>query len=213
MNDFEGREQDELRSGLRGLADQQVPVPAPVREVVERGRRRRRVRVAGAVTAVVACAVVAGVLSGTQSAPDERRPAPAAAEPTASATSAEPTVSAAASESASAPALAAAPVRREVDPAGPPAQPGSPVLGQAYPFDWGVHCGARYLWFSGRIWQAQGEVSLPPGLPGVHGPNSAPLVVPGYVTVTGADTARFEAPGYLREPAALRAVADAPLCA
>lgn len=87
------------------------------------------------------------------------------------------------------------------------------MLGQAYPFDWGVHCGARYLWFSGRIWQAQGEVPLPPGLPGVHGPNSAPLVVPGYVTVTGADTARFEAPGYLREPAALRAVADAPLCA
>ncbi|MFD8697021.1 hypothetical protein [Kitasatospora purpeofusca] len=100
-----------------------------------------------------------------------------------------------------------------MDPAGPPTQPGSPVLGRAYPFDWGVHCGARYLRFAGRIWQAQAEVSLPPGLPGVHGPNSAPLVVPGYVTVTGADTARFEAPGYLREPAALRAVDDAPLCA
>lgn len=75
MNDFDGRGQEELRSGLKGLADQQVPVPAPVREVVERGRRRRRVRVAGAVTAVVACAVVAGVLSGSQSAPDERRSA------------------------------------------------------------------------------------------------------------------------------------------
>lgn len=197
---FEHEEHRRLHQQLHALADRQsaaaAPVRPPVAAVLRQGRRRRRARVGAAVAGVAACAIATGLL--TQSlggaAPGGAHGDTVAAAPTSSGPTAL--------------------TKRLVDPAGAPAQPSSPAVGRAYPYNWVLVCGdTGALVFAGKSWKSDPAVPVPGGLPGPGGPGSGPPVLPGYVTVTGGSTARFDAPGYLARPIVLRLVAKPQLCA
>ncbi|WP_406283539.1 hypothetical protein [Embleya sp. NBC_00896] len=192
---------ERLRAGMRDLVDGERIGAAPVAEVIRRSRARRRA--VGAVAGVLACSAVAVAvaLSVSVSAGGSGggTTGPAAAPTTIEATTATP----------SAPALA----RRTVTPGTSPVDPGrAAVPGQAYPVDWGAHCGLGYLPFAGRMWRADTLVETPAGLPGPQGPNSGPPILPGYATPTSPDHLRFDAPGYLDRPITLTPIENPPLC-
>ncbi|QES48747.1 hypothetical protein DEJ50_13890 [Streptomyces venezuelae] len=195
------REARALRAGLRDLMDGEHAGPAPVEEVIRRGRNRRRM--AGAAAGVLTCAVLASVIglglgfNGSDGAATVGKPA------TAPSATAGPDSPSAALE------------RRTVTPGRPAAGPAATAaeVGRAYPVDWSAHCGLQYLPFAGRMWQAGTVRATPQNLPGPQGPGSGPPVVPGYATLTGPDSLRFEAPGWLDRPVTLTPAPDAPGCA
>ncbi|MER5929501.1 hypothetical protein [Streptomyces sp. NPDC002054] len=188
------REQEALRAGLRELVDGEPAGPAPVAEVIRRGRDRRRA--AGAAAGVLTCAVLASVITLGLGGRGESE----------TATTTRPT-------SPTAPPPAHQPERRTVTPGSPATGPAAAEVGRTYPLDWGAHCGLRYLPFAGRMWQAGTVPATPPNLPGPQGPASGPPVVPGYATLTAPDSLRFEAPGWLDAPVTLTPAPNAPGCA
>ncbi|MFF7458307.1 hypothetical protein [Kitasatospora sp. NPDC008115] len=105
------------------------------------------------------------------------------------------------------------PPRREVRPGLTPADPGpAAAVGVPYAFDWNTHCETTHLRFAGHSWWTDRPPVLPPGLPGVWGPGSAPRVLPGWATLTADGRLRFDAPGYLAGPVLLEPAAEPGIC-
>jgi hypothetical protein len=130
-------EEDDIRRGLRTLADNPPPVgplaAAAVRQARAARSRRRAALVATALVVVAGSATMAAAWRG-------------GGQPS---TLATPSTSAA--------VTVAPPATTD---------PATPTVGTAYPYQLFVHCGVRYALFGGRWWEAMPQQSPPPAPPG-----------------------------------------------